>query len=145
VDEPCGSSQAYVEIDEGKAAFADAIRHGDTGVAAAAYTKTARLLAPSADLIEGRDSIEAFWQAGLDAGVVDVDFKAVAVQRRDRVAYEVGRYVLQLRPAAGETVVDRGTYVLVLEQQADGSWRRAVEMFNPEAQPAPPDGTHRAL
>jgi ketosteroid isomerase-like protein len=135
VDEPTGGSQRSAEIDEGRASFADAIRKGDLHAAASAYTENARLLPPAAELIEGRKSIAAFWQAGLDAGVVDVEHEALAVRRRDRIAYEVGRYVLQLRLSAGGTVVDRGTYVVVLEQEADGSWRRAVEMFNPGPDP----------
>jgi len=135
VNEPRVSDRPVVAIMDGRADFADAIRHGDTRTAASIYTDTARLIAPSAELIEGRESIEAFWQAGVDAGVVDVELDTVAQRRADRMAYEVGRYVLQLRPAAGQMVVDRGTYVLVLEQQADGSWRRAVEMFSPAARP----------
>jgi ketosteroid isomerase-like protein len=135
VDEPSSTNQPSVALDESRDTFADAIRRGDAQAAASAYTETARLLAPSADLIEGRESIAAFWQAGLDAGVVEVEREAVAVRRRDCMAYEVGRYAVQVRPADGRTVVDRGTYVLVLEQQADGSWCRAVEMFSPESQP----------
>jgi ketosteroid isomerase-like protein len=132
-----------VEIAEGRVAFADALRHADANALGSIYAETARLVAPSAGVIEGRAAIQAFWQAGLDAGVVDVRLEAVEVQCRDSLAYEIGRYVLQLRPASGESVVDRGTYVLVLEQHTDGSWRRAVEMFSPEgpsAQAVEPSG-----
>ena len=135
MDEPTGANQRSVELDEGRAAFADAIRNGDPQAAASAYTEAARLLPPSAELIEGRESITAFWQAGVDAGVVSVEHEAIAVRRREGMAYEVGRYVFRLRPAAGKTVIDRGTYVLVLEKGPDGSWRRAVEMFNPGPDP----------
>lgn len=129
--EPPADGQRSPEIDEERASFADAIRNGDPNAAASAYTDTARLLPPSADLIEGRASIAAFWQAGFDAGVVDVEHQALTVTRRDRMAYEVGRYALQLRLTDGEMVVDRGTYVVVLEEGPDGAWRRAVEMFSP--------------
>jgi len=138
-----GTSQPTVAIAEGRAAFADAVRHGDAKAAGSIYATMARLAAPSADLIEGRAAIEAFWQAGLDAGVVDVELDAVEVKHRVGLAYEIGRYVLHLRPSAGGTVVDRGTYLLVLEQQSDGSWRRVVEMFNPERPAAVPVGTPR--
>lgn len=135
MDEPRESSQADLEIGAGRAVFADGIRQGDTRSAASVYAEAARLLAPSTELIEGRDAIEAFWQAGLDAGIVDIELEAATVERRDRMAFEIGRYVLQVRPAAGQTVLDRGSYLLVLEQEADGSWRRAVEMFSAEATP----------
>ncbi len=42
----------------------------------------------------GRGAIEAFWQAGLDAGVVDVELDAVTAERRGQMAYELGRYAL---------------------------------------------------
>lgn len=144
MDDPRDCSQSNVEIGLGRAVFVDGLRHGNTKAAGSVYTDGARLVGPSAELIEGRQAIEAFWQAGLDAGVVDIELEVAAVERRDRMAYEIGRYVLQLRPAVGGTVLDRGRYLLVLEQQADGSWRRAVEMFNPEATPATPVGAHPA-
>ena len=133
-------SQPDVEIAEGRAVFVDALRHGDARAAGSVYADTARLVAPSADLIEGREAIEAFWQAGFDAGVVDVELETTTVERRGRMADELGRYALRLRPAAGGTVIDRGRYVLVLEEQDSGSWRRAVEMFNPETPSALPVG-----
>jgi hypothetical protein len=95
---------------------------------------------PPAELIEGREAIEAFWQAGLEAGVSEVEFEALELERQDGLAYEIGRYSLRLEPADGGTVVDRGKYVLVHERQEDGSWQWAVEMFNPEAPPARADG-----
>jgi ketosteroid isomerase-like protein len=138
MDEPLEVSQADAEIADGRAAFADALRQGDAKAAGSVYAQAARLVAPSADLIEGREAIEAFWQAGLDAGVVDVALEAMTVERRGRMAFELGRYALQLRLGAGREVIDRGTYVVVLEQQNGGSWQRAVEMFNPETPSALP-------
>jgi hypothetical protein len=43
------------------------------------------------------------------------------------------RRALRREPAESGPVVDRGKYLLVHERQDDGSWRRAVEMFNPDA------------
>jgi uncharacterized protein (TIGR02246 family) len=135
MDEPRITGQPEAAIAGNRAAFVDALRRGDTKAAASVYAETARLLPPSADLIEGREAIEAFWQAGLHAGIADLRLEVVDVQSRDRMAYEIGLYALELRPAAGGTVVDRGRYVLVLEQESDGAWRRTVEMFNPEDPP----------
>ena len=140
MDEPRERSHPDAGIGEGRAVFTDGLRHGDTNAIASVYADAARLLAPWAHLIEGRDAIQAFWQAGLDAGVVDIELEAAAVERRDRMAFEIGRYALQIRQDVGGTVLDRGRYLLVLEQQADGTWRRAVEMFSPEAPTAPSFG-----
>jgi uncharacterized protein (TIGR02246 family) len=113
-------------------AFARAVSDGDAKAAASVYAGGARLLAPSAELIEGREAIEAFWQAGMDAGVDQIELRAIEIHAVEQMAYEHGEYVLRLQPGVDRPVVDHGRYVVVLEQGADGSWRRALEMFNPE-------------
>jgi uncharacterized protein (TIGR02246 family) len=119
-------------IDTARSAFVAALRHGDAVGASALYADDARLIAPSAELFKGRQAIAAFWRAGLEAGIAGVELDQLNVEHSDGVAWEVGRYALRLEPAEGATVVDRGKYVLVQRRQADGSWLRAVEMFNPD-------------
>lgn len=109
-------------------AFVAGFARGDIASACAVYSETACLVAPSAELVEGREAIERFWKAGLDSGIAAIHFDALEVARGVGLAYEIGRYALSL---GGETA-ERGAYVLVHERQPDGSWRRAVEMFNPE-------------
>jgi uncharacterized protein (TIGR02246 family) len=115
-----------------RTAFVAALNEGDASAAAVAYAEDARMLAPSADLLEGRDAIGAFWRAGLEAGIADVELDVIEVAHAE-VAYELGRYALSLQPADGAAIVDRGKYLLIHARQADGSWRRAVEMFGPDA------------
>jgi uncharacterized protein (TIGR02246 family) len=122
-------------IAESRAAFVAALNGGDAKAACSVYADEARLLPPSAELLRGRDAIEAFWKAGLAAGITEVELEAVEVERDGRLAYEIGRYALRLTPGDGGTVIDRGKYVLVHERQQDGAWRWAVEMFNPETPP----------
>ena len=127
-------------LDEARAAnrasFVAALAGGDAKAAAAVYAGNAKLLAPSAELVRGSEAIEGFWRAGLEAGVRAAELEAVEFDQHDGLAYEIGRYALQLEPAEGGTVVDRGNYLLVHERQEDGSWRWAVEMFNPDSTPA---------
>jgi ketosteroid isomerase-like protein len=133
VGESSQTTQTDPAIAAARAAFSNAIGRGDTKAAAAVYSVAASLVAPSADLIEGRDSIEAFWRAGIDSGVAAVELEAVRVEHQDRLAYELGRYVFRIRSGPQGLAVDRGRYVLVLERRNDGSWCRTVEMFSPEA------------
>lgn len=121
-------------------AFVGALECGDAKAASASYTPDARLLAPSAELFRGRPAIERFWRAGVDTGISEVHLETLELVRLNGFAYEIGRYALGLRPADGIPVVDRGKYVRVHEQQADGSWLWAVEMFNPHA-PSPRERT----
>jgi ketosteroid isomerase-like protein len=123
-----------------RAAFVAALGNGDATAAAAVYAKEARLLPPAAEVVAGRDGIEAFWQAGIESGISAVALDAFEVTQSDSVAYEIGSYELRLAPPDGEPVVDRGKYLLLHERQTDGSWLRAVEMFNPDSGGSP----HRA-
>ena len=117
-------------------AFVGALEDGDAKAASASYTLDARLLAPSAELFRGREAIERFWRAGVDTGLFKTEFETLELVRLDGLAYEIGRYKLNLRPLDGVAVVDRGKYVRVHERQVDGTWLWAVEMFNPEASSA---------
>ena len=126
-------------ISEARTAFAAALKRGDAQAASALYADGASLLPPGAEVMEGRDAIEAFWQAGIATGISEAEFEALQLERHDGLAYEIGRYALRLDPADGGTVLDRGRYLLVHQRQADGSWRRAVEMFNPDEAPRRPN------
>jgi ketosteroid isomerase-like protein len=127
------SRQLDLAIAESRVAFVAALRGGDATAASAVYAEDARLLPPSAELLQGREAIEAFWKAGVEAGISEVELEALEFESDGGLAYEIGRYALRLRPADGGTVVDRGKYLLVHQRGPDGSWRRAAEMFNPEA------------
>jgi uncharacterized protein (TIGR02246 family) len=129
------SRQPNEAIAAARAAFVAALRRGDAKAAATLYTDDATLLPPTAELIQGREAIEGFWRVGLDAGVAEIELETLELGREDGLAYEIGRYALRLQPVDEGAVVDRGKYVLVHERQADGRWRRAVEMFNPDAPP----------
>ena len=124
-----------------RSAFRDAIRRGDASGAASVYGEGARLIAPSAARIEGRDAIEAFWRAGMGVGLATVDIEAAETRADRPMACELGRYEIRLEPGGGPTVVEKGSYVLVLEAIADGSWRRAVEVFSPDGPAVPSSGT----
>ena len=116
-------------------AFVEAVREGDAEAAAAVFAAGARLLPPTTGAVEGREAIASYWRTGVEAGLVDAVLEACDVRRFEDVVYEIGRYRMRLEPAEGPAVVDRGGYVLVHERQDDGSWRWAVEMFNPDLPP----------
>lgn len=122
------------EIATSRAGFVAALQRGDHDAASGFYTDDARLLAPSAELLTGRDAIARFWRAGLEAGVeaVALECEQLDLETGGATAFEIGRYVLRLRPADGPAIVDRGRYLLVHRLEPDGVWRRAVETFNPD-------------
>jgi ketosteroid isomerase-like protein len=121
-------------VGETAAVFAAALARGDALAASGAYASDATMLPPLAAPVRGRDAIAAFWRTGLEAGIVSVEFEAFVLEDGDRLAYELGRYELRLKPADGKAVTERGTYLLVHALQSDGSWRRAAEMLRPDTQ-----------
>lgn len=125
-------STAGEEIASSRAMFVDALLGGDAEAACAVYTHDATLVPPAAARLRGRDAIESFWRAGLAAGMSRIEMEADEIRGASALTYELGRYAIELEPADGKPVLERGTYVLVHEQQPDGSWLRAVETFNPE-------------
>jgi uncharacterized protein (TIGR02246 family) len=125
------------DIDQGRLAFAAALRSGDAAAAAAIYADDATLLAPDADVVRGRTAIERFWRTGVETGIEQVELVVIELQQRGDVAFEVGRYALFLAPESGIPVIDRGRYLVVHRVEADGRWRRAAEMFSPDLHPLP--------
>lgn len=144
---PLDVETAAEAIAAARDAFITALQRGDVTAASAAYTGDARLLAPSAELVTGRQSIARFWQAGVDAGVDSIELHALdlEVEPGGQAALEIGRYVLRLTSPSGELIVDRGRYLLVYRHEPDGAWRRAAETFNPEDGLAAPDREAHAV
>ena len=120
-------------VSRGRTAFVEAIASRRSDAVAALYAPDARLLAATAEVIEGRAAIEAYWQTGLESGLERVDLEPLEVESRDGALYEIGRYVVRLVPTEGKSVTERGTYLLVHSRQADGAWRCAIATFNPES------------
>ena len=140
MDDLAGNHRAAIA--ETHAAFAAALARGDASEAATAYAVRGRLLPPSAVLLRGRRAIEAFWRAGLDAGRLDVAFQSLELAAHDALACEIGIYTIQMTPPDGVPIVDRGKYVLVHERGPEGTWLRAIHMFNPEFPVAHPGPSH---
>jgi uncharacterized protein (TIGR02246 family) len=113
--------------------LADALARGDAVGAAGLYADDGKLITPAAALIAGRRDIEAYWRAGIDLGLASVEMDVLDVRLAARVAIELGRYALAFEGRDRPRVADRGTYLVLHRIEADGAWRRAVDVFNPDA------------
>jgi uncharacterized protein (TIGR02246 family) len=115
-------------------ALVEALLSGDAAGAASLYADDGRLLTPAAELLAGRAQIESYWRAGIAVGLTGIRLDPLELELVDGVAVEVGRYALEL----GATT-DAGKYLALHRRAADGSWRRAADVFNPDAPPARPE------
>jgi ketosteroid isomerase-like protein len=118
------------EIDASNGRFLEEVARGDATAAATAYAEGAILLPPSGEIIRGRTAIESFWRSGIEIGVRRVDLETLERSDANRLVYEVGRYRMLFQRPDDEPKLERGTYVLLHRQGPDGSWLRAVDMFN---------------
>ena len=125
------------EINASNARFLEEISRGDAAAAAGVYAERAVLVPPSGEAIRGRKAIESFWRSGIEIGVRAVELDALELGDAGRLTYEVGRYRMLLRPADDEPRFERGAYVVLYKQEPDGSWLRAVDMFNATSSPRP--------
>ncbi len=127
-------------IPEATTVLVDAVRRGDAAAAGSAYATDAKLLAPAPELVQGCAEIEAYWRAGIAIGLSAITFESDVLQRIEAGIVEAGRYAVYVDDAGGRTVAERGTYLVLHKQAPDGSWRRAVDVFDPhEPTTDPPD------
>ncbi len=118
------------DVLHGTAALAEALGRGDAAAAALLYADDGRLLTPTADLLTGRGEIEEYWRAGIAFGLSRFELHTIELTVANRLAVEIGRYLLMLDGDGGATV-ESGKYVAFHRRHADGTWRRAIDVFNP--------------
>lgn len=119
---PADVSPARVAIEAGNAAFMAAFERGDSAAIAAVYTRDAQLLPAQSDVIGGREAIAGFWEGAIGSGLTAARLETVEVYHTPggTVATEVGRYALT---AGADQVAERGKYVVIWQQGAEGQWR----------------------
>jgi len=133
-----------VDVAEVRAAIAQVDRQweqaansGNAAGVAALYADDGRLLAPNSDIVQGRENIQQTLQGLIDIGLKNVRFTTVDVGVSGDLAYEVGRYSLDIQPRdAPQAINDQGKYVIVARKGADGAWKIVADIFN-TSQPAP--------
>ncbi len=118
------------EVDASNGRFLEELARGDAAAAAAVYAEGAILLPPTGEVIRGRKAIENFWRSGIEIGVRSVELQRLEQSEADRLLYELGRYRMLVQEVEHEPKLERGAYVLLHRQEPDGSWVRAVDMFN---------------
>ena len=116
-------------VDETSRRFEEAFNRGDAaGAARLFYTRSARVLPPGVEMMQGLDRIADYWAAAAAApqmGVRRVELTTLELQPLGDGAYEIGRATLTL--AGGQRVMPK--YVVVWKQE-DGAWRRHVDIWN---------------
>jgi ketosteroid isomerase-like protein len=117
-------------VEAANAKFREAVRLGKAGDIAALYTDEATILPPHQDLIKGRDKIEAFWRAGLEAGIKDAVLTTGDVDVAGGRISEIGTYTLKIWPEGKSAYEDKGKYLVIWRRESDGSVRLESDIWN---------------
>lgn len=120
------------EVRHATVALVAALERGDAAAAAALYADDGKLLTPGADLISGRRDIEAYWREGIAVGLSSAEFRATEVRTVPDFVMEIGHFRLGFARQGTLPSCDAGKYLVLHRRQTNGSWERAVEVFNPD-------------
>ncbi len=119
------SNERAIVEEQGKQ-FIAAVKKGDAAAVAAMYTVDSRALPPNEEMAAGRAAIQRSWQGAIDAGVRNLAFHVIEVERRGDSIYEVGKYILV---DAGGTEIDRGKYIVIWKKE-EGKWKLHRDIWN---------------
>lgn len=114
------------------AGFVATFNRGDAAGVAALYTEDAKLLPPNADVMSGRDAIQAFWQGAMDMGIKSAEIDVLEVEGYGDTATDVGAFKLW---AEGGQLLDEGKYIVIWKRRRN-EWKLHRDIFS-SSRPAP--------
>lgn len=95
--------------------------------------------------MEGSEAIQQYWSTGLSVGLSGLSLRVAATESLGAHLFEAGRYALVVTDEAGAVRTEHGTYLVLHRLAPDGTWRRAVDVFDrdepQEAHPPAQGGT----
>jgi uncharacterized protein (TIGR02246 family) len=124
------------EVNAVAQAFHDGVANQDADALASLYQEDARFLPPNMPPCEGPAEIRAAMQTLLDMGARSLDVEPIDVRDVDDLTIEYGRYALGLEMEGGESMTDIGKYIVVHQEQGDGSTKIVLDIFNSNSPPA---------
>ena len=106
---------------------ADGVNAGDAQAVASNYTDDAAIHPPGAGRIDGKVAIEAYWKAGIDAGLSEVSIVATSIDVYGDASVTVGT----ITGKAGDTALS-GKYI-VIGKRTDSGWKIHNDIWNFDA------------
>ena len=113
-------------IDAVNQAYASAFGRGDAAGVAACYTTNGQLLPPNADIVQGRENVQAFWKGAIDSGVAELTLTTLELEHHGDTAHTVASYAMRGKDG---NEVDRGKSVVIWKQEG-GQWKVHRDIWN---------------
>ena len=100
------------------------INSGDAAAVAAHYTDDAAILPPGAGRMDGKEAIQDYWNAGIEAGLSEVSIVATSVDVTGDSSVSVG----SLSGKMGDASLS-GKYI-VIGKRTDEGWKIHRDIWN---------------
>ena len=117
--------------------LASALRARDLAKVMDLFTDDAVVMPPGQDLIAGRKPIEAAVKELMAKNAVQVAIVSIGSTGSETLGLDAGLYELTVKPSEGVAKKDRGKYLAVVRQDAEGRWRLTHLSWNSSEGPAP--------
>ncbi|MFN4143567.1 YybH family protein [Aestuariivirga sp.] len=127
-----GDEDVRAAIEAVNAEFSAAFNRGDTAAVAALYTEDGMLLPPGEAVVSGRSGIAAYWKAGADMGLSNLQLRATEVESHGPMAFESGEASFDVKASDGNKTTAKVKY-LVVWKNVDGAWKLHRDMWNDPA------------
>src|SRR5258706_8425335 len=94
------------------------------------YAENAQLLPPGGPPVVGHYPIQHALEKLLEQGVRSINLETHHMDEYGDLAYNIGRFTLDIHSSEGHELEDTGKYLVVYRRQMSGGWLAVADMFN---------------
>lgn len=124
------------------AAYQAAVNAEDVNKMKDLYMADAVEMPPNEPAVRGWAALEAYYKKQFADGDAVATITPMESMISGNVGYEVGTYTQMVKLKSGQTINDKGKYVVLVKPGADKQWRVVYAIYNsdnpPPQMPAPP-------
>lgn len=106
--------------------FEKSFNQGDAEGLASLYSEDAKILPPNMDIVEGKNTVQSYWQGALDMGIKSFKGELIEAESAGNLGYFFGKYKLYDND---NQEVDQEKWISVLKN-IDGKWKVHRDIFN---------------
>jgi uncharacterized protein (TIGR02246 family) len=126
-------------VDKIREAFMEAFIASDAARVADLYTADAVIMPQNQPAMTGHDAILNYNKGFFDTFNAKLTLTPEETKIFGDMAFDRGTYTMELTPkAGGAAIMDDGKYLVLLQHQADGSWKVFRDIDNSSRPAAPP-------
>ena len=118
-------------IDKLRSDYQSAFNSNDAAAAGAYFTESAVSMPPNREALIGRQAITDDMGAMFEGMGAELMISSEEVEVGGDWAFDRGTFTMKMTPKGdGESMEDKGKYLVIFQKQADGSWKLAREVWN---------------